>query len=106
MKASPEMSTGELAEQDLHFHEIIWRASGNRVCQRMFSSLHRAITRSLNVTALLREEGAPLSAHEKVYLAIRAGDADAARRQMVEHLQHGESSILKTTRIQAEAALV
>jgi GntR family transcriptional regulator, transcriptional repressor for pyruvate dehydrogenase complex len=101
MKASPEMGNEELAEQDLHFHEILWRASGNRVCQRMFSSLHRAITRSLSVTSLLREEGTPITAHEQVFLAIRAGDAEAARRLMFEHLQQGERTILKAAKIAA-----
>ncbi|MGD1070957.1 MAG: FadR/GntR family transcriptional regulator [Bryobacteraceae bacterium] len=99
MKTNPQMSIEELAEQDLHFHEIIWRASGNRVCQRMFSSLHRAISRSLSVTTLLREEGNPVKEHEQVFLAIQAGDAEAARRRMFEHLQQGERTLLKAAKI-------
>jgi len=104
MKANPQMSIEELVEQDLHFHEIIWRASGNRVCQRMFSSLHRAISRSLNVTTLLREEGAPMSEHERIFLAIQAADAEGARCRMIDHLQRGESSILKATDLPAPKA--
>ena len=99
MKANPQMGTEEVAEQDLYFHEIIWRASGNRVCQRMFSSLHRAISRSLNVTTLLREEGAPTNEHERIFLAIQAADPEGARSRMIEHLQRGESSILRATRM-------
>jgi GntR family transcriptional repressor for pyruvate dehydrogenase complex len=101
MKANPQMRVEELAEQDLHFHEIIWRASGNRVCQRMFSSLHRAISRSLSVTTLLREEGNPIREHDQVFLAIQAGDADAARQRMFEHLQQGERTLLKAARVPA-----
>jgi GntR family transcriptional repressor for pyruvate dehydrogenase complex len=96
MKANPAMDAEELAEQDLRFHETIWRASGNRVCLRMFSSLHRAISRSLTVTSSLRDEGTPVIAHEQMFLAIAAGEAERARRLMFEHLLQGESTLLKT----------
>jgi GntR family transcriptional regulator, transcriptional repressor for pyruvate dehydrogenase complex len=96
MKANPAMDAEELAEQDLRFHEAIWRASGNRVCQRMFSSLHRAMSRSLTVTSSLREDGTPLRAHEQMYLAIKAGEAEEARGMMFEHLLQGEGT-LKTS---------
>src|SRR5260370_966611 len=82
-------------ERDLRFHEAIWHASGNRVCQRMFSSLHRAMTRSLTVTSSLRDEGTPVSAHEQMYNAIEAGEAEKARRLMFDHLVQGESTLLK-----------
>jgi GntR family transcriptional repressor for pyruvate dehydrogenase complex len=95
MKANPDADAEELAEQDLRFHEIILRASGNRVCERMFSSLHRALSRSLRVTSSLREQGTPLSAHDRICHAIKAGDGDGARRLMFEHLLQGESTILK-----------
>jgi GntR family transcriptional repressor for pyruvate dehydrogenase complex len=97
MKANPAMDAEELAEQDLRFHETIWRASGNRVCQRMFSSLHQAMTRSLTVTSSLRDDGTPLVAHEEMLLAIQAGEAERARSLMFEHLLQGESTLLKTT---------
>ncbi|MDE3195935.1 MAG: FadR family transcriptional regulator [Acidobacteriota bacterium] len=97
MKLNPDMDSRELAEHDLHFHEIIWRASGNRVCERMFSSLHRALTRSLNLTSALRDEGAPLSAHDQICQAIKAGDDVRARTLMYEHLTYGESTLLKVT---------
>jgi GntR family transcriptional repressor for pyruvate dehydrogenase complex len=97
MKENPDIDAQELAEQDLRFHEIIWRASGNRVCLRMFSSLHRAMSRSLTVTSSLRDEGTPIGAHEQMFRAIQAGDAECARRLMVEHLLQGERTILKTT---------
>lgn len=97
MKANPAMDAEELAEQDLRFHETIWRASGNRVCQRMFSSLHRAMWRSLTVTSSLRDEGTPVLAHEQMFRAIEAGEAERARTLMYEHLLQGESTLLKTT---------
>jgi GntR family transcriptional repressor for pyruvate dehydrogenase complex len=96
MKATPGSDVAELAEQDLRFHEIISRASGNRVCQRMFSSLHRALSRSLALTSELCPDRTPETFHEQVFLAIRDGDAEKARAVMIDHLLHGESVILST----------
>jgi GntR family transcriptional regulator, transcriptional repressor for pyruvate dehydrogenase complex len=97
MKASHEAdNVEELAENDLRFHEVIWRASGNRVCQRMFSSLQRIMSRSLQLTTSLRDEGSPFSAHDAMYYAIQEGDPLKARRLMVEHLAQGESTIQKS----------
>jgi GntR family transcriptional repressor for pyruvate dehydrogenase complex len=86
----------ELAENDLRFHEIIWQASGNRVCQRMFSSLQRIMCQSLRVTTSLRDDGTPLSAHESMYYAIQEGDSIKARQLMTDHLAQGESTIQKS----------
>jgi GntR family transcriptional repressor for pyruvate dehydrogenase complex len=96
MKARPNMDAAVLAEHDLRFHEIIWRASGNRVCQRMFSSLHGALSRSLAVTSALRDEGTPVDAHERIFRAIQAGDGECARALMHAHLMQGERTILKS----------
>jgi GntR family transcriptional repressor for pyruvate dehydrogenase complex len=97
MKANPAMDADELAEQDLRFHETIWRASGNRVCQRMFSSLHQAMSRSLTVTSSLRDEGTPVVAHEQMFRAIEAGEAERARTLMYEHLLQGEGTLMKSS---------
>jgi GntR family transcriptional repressor for pyruvate dehydrogenase complex len=89
-------SVEDLAENDLRFHEVIWRASGNRVCQRMFSSLQRIMSRSLRVTTSLRDDGTPLSAHQAMYYAIQEGDPLKARTLMTEHLLQGESTLQKS----------
>jgi len=86
----------ELAENDLRFHEVIWQASGNRVCQRMFSSLQRIMSQSLRVTTSLRSDSAPLSAHEAMYYAINEGNSIKARQLMTDHLAEGESTIQKS----------
>jgi GntR family transcriptional repressor for pyruvate dehydrogenase complex len=104
MKSNPAMDSEELAEQDLRFHEAIWRASGNRVCQRMFSSLHRALSRSLTVTSSLRDAGTPTIAHEGMLQAIEAGEAERARTLMYEHLLQGERTLLKSARPTAPVA--
>jgi len=97
MKSNAEVIHAEFADHDLRFHEIIWRAAGNRVCQRMFSSLHGALSRSLAVTTSLTDTCTPISAHEQMFLAIQAGDAEKARALMIEHLLQGERTILKST---------
>lgn len=98
MKANPDLDPEKLAELDLQFHEIIWHASGNRVCQRMFSSLHRALSRSLAVTNSLRDEGTPVTAHDHICKAIKDGDGPQARMLMFEHLMQGERTILKSVK--------
>ncbi len=96
MKASPGIDAEELAQQDLRFHESVWHASGNRVCQRMFSTLHGALSRSLAVTSALRDEGTPADAHNEICDAIREGDGERARALMHAHLITGERTIMKS----------
>ena len=97
MKSSASIDKRELAKQDLNFHEIIWRASGNRVCERMFSSLHQALSRSLRMTLAIRDN-APVSAHDRICQAIKAGDDATARNLMFEYLLLGETLVLKENR--------
>jgi GntR family transcriptional repressor for pyruvate dehydrogenase complex len=105
IKARPDIGAEELAAYDLRFHEVIWHASGNRVCQRMFSSLHNALSRSLAVTSALRDEGTPAAAHDQICSAIKAGDGERARALMYEHLMQGERTILKSVEL-TETTLV
>lgn len=76
MKVCPD------AEHDLRFHEVVWRASGNRVCQRMFSALHGALSGN--------EEVMPAE-HERIAAAIREGDSVRARALMRAHLMAAQS---------------
>jgi GntR family transcriptional repressor for pyruvate dehydrogenase complex len=96
MKAHPGCDAQELARQDLRFRESVWHASGNRVCQRMFSTLHGALSRSLAVTSALRDEGTPADAHHEICAAIRDGDGERARTLMHDHLLQGGRTILKS----------
>jgi GntR family transcriptional repressor for pyruvate dehydrogenase complex len=96
MKANPDIDAQELADQDLRFHESVWHASGNRVCQRMFSTVHSALSRSLALTSALREEGTPVTAHDQICAAIRDGNGERARTLMHEHLLQGGRTIRKS----------
>jgi DNA-binding GntR family transcriptional regulator len=64
----------------------------------MFSSLHRALSRSLAVTNSLRDEGTPVTAHDQICKAIKEGDGPRARTLMFEHLMQGERTILKSVK--------
>ena len=95
LRTEPNLSGVELAAEDLRFHEIIWRIAGNRVCQRMFASLQLALTRGLNVVSRMKDERFPLDGHQAIYEAIRAGDAERARKVMFDHLKVCEGTLLK-----------
>jgi GntR family transcriptional repressor for pyruvate dehydrogenase complex len=96
MKANPDIGAEELAEQDLRFHESVWHASGNRVCQRMFSTVHSALSRSLALTSALRDEGTPAAAHDQICAAIRESNDERARMLMHEHLVQGGRTLMKS----------
>lgn len=71
---------------DLAFHEAIFRASGNRVCQLIFTVIHRAILISMAQISKRVDMKRPLAFHKEIYSAINRRKPDEARRLMVEHL--------------------
>jgi GntR family transcriptional regulator, transcriptional repressor for pyruvate dehydrogenase complex len=74
-------------EGDLAFHNAILEASGNRVCQRMFSVLQHALLNSMERTLLAPRTG--LRSHYKIFKAIQARKPAQARALMLEHLNLG-----------------
>jgi len=84
-------SLAEVAACDQRFHRLIWEMAGNRVCLRMFVPLHRTMTNSFAVSWSVHDYAAAISSHTGIIEAIRAGDAEAARRSMNEHLDRAES---------------
>jgi GntR family transcriptional repressor for pyruvate dehydrogenase complex len=75
-----------LVEQDLLFHETIFRASGNRVCSLMFTLIHKSIHSMIELTSKLVDLEHTLALHRAVYVAIQRRDSEEARRRMAEHL--------------------
>lgn len=96
----------ELAQQDLAFHETIFRAAGNLVCELIFAVLHRAI-----LNAMLRTNGLTDTKqlgnvqHEAIFLAIRNRKPREARRRMVEHITSARDFLVRLEKLQSEAAL-
>jgi DNA-binding FadR family transcriptional regulator len=69
------------------FHEAVAAASGNTLFSLLISSMH-LITDGLQigVTYPLNRRHAVLKAHESIYDAIAAGDANAAEESMRQHM--------------------
>ena len=82
------------AQHDLTFHETIARASANRVCQRMFTAIHKATMKSiLLATSVDTNYKETLRFHEAIYKAIWRRESEEARRQMAEHLLNAKGLI-------------
>jgi GntR family transcriptional repressor for pyruvate dehydrogenase complex len=87
---------------DVQFHRAVAMAAGNRVIETLVgtvaelvyedrqSSVHRA--RDLHESAEL---------HRRIYLAIKAHDPEAARRQMAEHLHRARQALKREERLGA-----
>jgi GntR family transcriptional repressor for pyruvate dehydrogenase complex len=73
-------------EADLSFHQAIFRASDNRLCERLFSLIHKSMMTSIALTSQLVDWDHTLSFHRPIYNAIDHRDPKEARRKMIEHL--------------------
>ena len=98
-------SLEDVAACDQRFHRLIWEMAGNRVCLRMFVPLHRTMTNSFAVTWSILDYSRAISSHTGILEAIRAGDPEAARRHMTEHLNRAETIHLDTALQRADHPL-
>jgi GntR family transcriptional repressor for pyruvate dehydrogenase complex len=73
---------------DLGFHRAVAAGSGNPIVAAIIGTLTEIIweTGRLNMSDLSLRESA--DTHRRIYEAIRARNAERARRQMAEHLEH------------------
>lgn len=88
-------SMRERLDADMAFHNAIFRASGNRICQLVFKGIHRTVLSSMSQLSERATVERPLKFHRKIYAAIRARDAEAARTAMREHILDGRSMLTK-----------
>lgn len=89
----------ELAEADVMFHEIIYRASGNLRLLEMLNNLREVIYRYR--IEYLKDEDTRLvlaKEHGEIYKAIRERDAKKAREITYFHLEKQRKGILKSIR--------
>lgn len=86
MAACTSDATG-FAQADLNFHQAVYRAAGNRVCTILFTVVHQSLETLIRLTSVLAEPERMIRYHRRIYLAIRRGDAGAARMRMREHLE-------------------
>ena len=85
----------KLKELDSEFHDIIYRASGNRILYRTLSDLHRKIKtyRKLSLTVTDRLERS-IEEHREILSAITSGDQEEADRLTYLHVEAALSNLL------------
>ena len=74
-------------ENDVLFHQTIFRIAGNRVCSVMFTIIHQSVHKLVELTAQFVDPNHTLLLHRRILAAIRKNDPADARQRMVEHLQ-------------------
>ena len=86
-----------LKELDSEFHNIIYRASGNRLLEKTLSELHRNIISyrkmSLSVPGRLERS---VGEHREILKAIEAGDAERADSLTCAHVAAALENMLTT----------
>ena len=87
-----------LKELDSEFHNIIYKASGNRLLSKTLSELHRSIQRyrRLSLTVPERLEKC-IAEHREILAAIERGDAEAADGLTEEHISAALDNLLAVT---------
>ena len=88
-KAVIDMTLGqtqqEVAEQDMLFHYLIARASGNKIILNVFEAM-RDTYRQMFMNNVAHMHNAGAAYHRRILMAIQTRDMDAARKQMLDHL--------------------
>jgi GntR family transcriptional regulator, transcriptional repressor for pyruvate dehydrogenase complex len=82
-------------EADMAFHNAIFRASGNRICQLLFKGIHRTVVTSMTQLSERVSVEQPLKFHRRIYAAIRSRDPEAARSAMRDHILDARSLLTK-----------
>lgn len=93
-----KQDTEHLKELDTRFHNIIYKASGNRLLCKTLSELHRNIKvyRKLSLTVSDRLEKS-VEEHREILNAILAGDADTADALTFRHVEAALENLLAVT---------
>lgn len=73
-------------EQDLIFHRMIHHAAGNRICERMFAEVNKALIASISVTSQLVAVQSTVESHIPIFEAIESRRPKAAKLAMLHHL--------------------
>jgi GntR family transcriptional repressor for pyruvate dehydrogenase complex len=84
----------ERINADAAFHDFIFNASGNRICQLLFKAINRTLLVSMAQTVPRVQVEMPLSFHRKIYTAIRDRNPDEARRLMLAHIADAAEALL------------
>lgn len=95
-----KQDTEHLKELDSEFHNIIYKASGNRLLCKTLSELHRNIKvyRKLSLTVPERLEKS-VKEHREILNAIEAGDGDTADELTRRHIEAALDNLLTAAKI-------
>lgn len=94
----------KLLQLDLHFHDTVFRASGNALAGRLFSVLNRVAFERSHVADRHVDWQSTIQSLQAVYDAIRAHQPDMSRQRMLEHVQEGRAVLSLPKRGEAAAA--
>lgn len=95
-QVSGDAAWSEMAEADLAFHSALVRATGSERLVRMFEDVLEEVRLCLvQLEARYPQRDELVAEHRGILEAIRAGDPDVARRQMLSHL---DSAVRDLTR--------
>jgi GntR family transcriptional regulator, transcriptional repressor for pyruvate dehydrogenase complex len=86
----------ERLNADMAFHELIFRASGNRICHLLFKVIHRNVLTSMSHLSTRVSLDRPLTWHKRIFAAIQEGDPEQARKQMFEHIADTKALLAST----------
>jgi GntR family transcriptional repressor for pyruvate dehydrogenase complex len=90
----------ERINADLAFHDAIFSASGNRICQLLFKGIHRTILSSMSQLAERAAVEVSANYHRRIYAAIREHNSELARTLMREHLEEALTLLKPHTKVQ------
>ena len=85
----------QLSRLDNEFHELIYKACDSRMLSHILASLHQntrmARTSSLTIPSRPNDS---LKEHKAVFAAIKAGDPEAAKEAMENHVKNAHSATM------------
>jgi GntR family transcriptional regulator, transcriptional repressor for pyruvate dehydrogenase complex len=80
-------------EADARFHDLLAASTGNPLFSLLLTTVAAAMRRSRSETISRTGADRALQGHRAVLAAVRAGDPDAARAAMYEHLRMAEEDL-------------
>jgi GntR family transcriptional repressor for pyruvate dehydrogenase complex len=95
----------KLVASDLLFHRAIFQASGNRLTERLFHTIHRAMLHMITVTSQLVDLEHTLAFHKPILTAIERRDPAEASRLMTEHIADASNLLIHGRELERARAL-
>jgi DNA-binding GntR family transcriptional regulator len=90
-------------EEDIHFHGLIARSTGNPEFCRILDNIQQKSLLCRMATFYLSATTAPAS-HQKIYMAMRDGDVELAKRDMHDHILFVRDTLLRSLAPDVELA--